>query len=258
MVAADGHRVPLRQLLVTIGHHVGHQPQRRPRRINVGAARDVLLQNVVLHRAGQPPRLRPLAPGRRHVQRQQNGGRRVDGHRGGNLLQGDAFEQKLHVLQGINGHSHATHFPACLPVVGVVPYLRRQVESHRQAGLALREQVAEAPIRFRSGPEAGILPHRPQPAAVHRGVDPTGVRKLARATQVALGIDLDRILGGVERLELDVGAGFKLVFSLREGFLLGGRVSSHHRSFLALYGSRGRSSRASRRPRLVLPLDTGF
>ena len=51
VVAADRDRVPLRHFALAEREDVGDDAQRRLRRIDVGAARDVLLQDVVLDRA---------------------------------------------------------------------------------------------------------------------------------------------------------------------------------------------------------------
>ena len=51
VIAADRDRVPVRQLALAEREDVGDDPQRGARRIDVGAARDVLLEDVVLDRA---------------------------------------------------------------------------------------------------------------------------------------------------------------------------------------------------------------
>ena len=53
VVARDRDCVPVRQLLRAVGEHVRHEAHRGPRRVDVGAPRDVLLQDVVLNRAAQ-------------------------------------------------------------------------------------------------------------------------------------------------------------------------------------------------------------
>ena len=85
--------------------------------------------------------------------------------------------------------------------VRVVAHLGRQVERDRQPGLALLEQVAEAPVRLRGGREAGVLAHRPEAAAVHRRLDAAGERVLARPAEVALLVEagrVGRVVGGVD------------------------------------------------------------
>ena len=62
VVGADVDRVPLRDVLDRVGDHVGDQPQRRRGREGVGAAREVLLDDVVLGRALERLRRRSRSP----------------------------------------------------------------------------------------------------------------------------------------------------------------------------------------------------
>jgi len=66
------------------------------------------------------------------------------------------------------------------------------------------EQVAEALVRLFGRAEARELAHRPEPAAVHRLVDPTREGELARRAEVLLVGERDAV-GRVERLDLDAG-----------------------------------------------------
>ena len=91
-------------------------------------------------------------------------------------------------------------------MVRVVAHLRRQVEGDAQAADALREQIAVARVRLGGRPEAGVLPHRPQPAAVHRRLDAAGERKLAGEAEVAIESSgdcsaCDRRVGGCHVLD---------------------------------------------------------
>ena len=72
VVARDRDRVPLGQLAGAELEHVGHEPHRRPRREDVRAAGDVLLEDVVLGRPGDRRALDALGLGRGDVQRQQD------------------------------------------------------------------------------------------------------------------------------------------------------------------------------------------
>ena len=81
VIARDGDRVPLRHILVRPGKNVGDDAHRLLRRINIGAARDVLLEHIVLHRAGEFAHVPALPPRHGDVQRQQNRSRCIDGHR---------------------------------------------------------------------------------------------------------------------------------------------------------------------------------
>jgi hypothetical protein len=52
MVTGDGDGIPFGHVFVGVGEDVGDDTHRLRRRINVGTARDVFLQHIVLHRAG--------------------------------------------------------------------------------------------------------------------------------------------------------------------------------------------------------------
>ena len=164
---------------------VGHEAHRRPGREDVGAAGDVLLEDVVLGRAADPCPLDALRLGRGDVQGQQDRRRGVDRHRRADLAERQAVEQDGHVGEAARSGRRPARPPRRRRRVRVVAHLGRQVEGHRQAGLALLEQVAEAPVGLLGGGEAGVLAHRPEAAAVHRRLDAPGERELAGPAEVA-------------------------------------------------------------------------
>ncbi len=110
---------------------VGDDAHRLVRRVNIGAARDVLLQHVVLHRARELASIDSLPPRNSNVKRQQNRSGRVDGHRRGNLRQIDAVEEALHVFDRVDGYTDFADFTHGQRVVGVEADLRRQVKRYR-------------------------------------------------------------------------------------------------------------------------------
>ncbi len=73
-------------------------------------------------------------------------------------------------------------------MVRVVAHLGRQVEGDAEAGDALREQVPIPPVGLRRRPEPRVLPHRPEAAAVHRGLDAAGKRERAGKAQLGVRI----------------------------------------------------------------------
>ena len=89
VVRAHVHRIPLRQLGRREQDRVLDEPHRRRGRKHVGAAREIFLHDVVLRRALQLGARRALLVGHRDVEREQPGGRRVDGHRGVHLVERD-------------------------------------------------------------------------------------------------------------------------------------------------------------------------
>jgi hypothetical protein len=175
VVAGDGDGVPARDLLRAIGEDVGHQPQRLLRRVDVRAAGDVLLEHVVLDRAGEQRRVDTLLLGDELVEEQQDGRRGVDGHRRRHLVERDAVEERAHVVEGVDRHADLADLAMGDRVVGVVAHLGGQVERHRQAAGAGLDQPVVALVRLLRGAEPGVLPHGPRAAGVHRGVDAAGV-----------------------------------------------------------------------------------
>ncbi len=178
VVARDRDRVPAGHAVLAVAEDVGHQPERRPGREDVRAARDELLQDVVLHGAGERRRGDPPALGHRQVEGEQDGGGRVDRHRGRDPVEGQVLEELGHVVDARDRHADPADLAARLGGVRVVAHLRRQVERHRQARLPRREEVAEPLVGLGRGPEPGVLAHGPEAAPVHRRLDPAGVRIL--------------------------------------------------------------------------------
>src|SRR5207245_11139711 len=72
VVARDGDRVPGRQILAAIGEEVGDDAHRRPRRVDVGPASYVLLEDVVLDGAAQGGQVRALLLGHQLVEQEQD------------------------------------------------------------------------------------------------------------------------------------------------------------------------------------------
>ena len=148
---------------------VGDEPQRRAGRPDPRAAADVLLEDVVLDRAAE---LRPvdallLADG--DVEREQDRGGAVDREAGADPVERDLVEEDLGVGERVERDADPADLLLDVGVVGVVAALRREVERDRQAGAALREQVAVALVRLLGGAEARVLADRPEAAAVAVG-----------------------------------------------------------------------------------------
>ena len=110
VVAGDRDGVPARDALAAVGEDVGDDPHRGPRRVHVGPAGDVLLEQVVLDRAAADVgRRHPLLLGHQLVEQQQDGRRRVDGHRRRDLVEREAGQQQPHVLERVDGHADLAH-----------------------------------------------------------------------------------------------------------------------------------------------------
>ena len=136
-----------------------------------------------------PESLRMSAPWRRataDIERQQNRGRGVDGHRGGNLGQFDAVEKALHVFDGIDGHADFSDFPDGQRMVGIQADLRGQIEGDGEPGGAVGQQIFVALVGFLGVAHAGVLAHGPEPSAVHGGLHAAGERIFAGIADFAV------------------------------------------------------------------------
>ena len=156
-------------------------------REGVGAAREVLLDDVVLGRALERGALDAVLLGDRDVEAEQPGRGRVDRHRGVHLLERDAVEQLVHVALVGDRDADLADLAAGEDVVGVIAGLGRQVEGDREAGLALGQVAAvELVGAFRVG-MAGIGAHHPgavglgKAVVAHRCNDIWGGPKSARS-----------------------------------------------------------------------------
>ncbi len=186
--------------------HVHHEPHRGLGREDPLLLRDVLLEDVRLDGAAQLLERDALLLADARVEREQHRRRAVDRHRGRDLAERDPVEERLHVGERVDRHALAPDLAERARVVRVVAHQRGHVERRREARLPVLEQVAEARVRLLRRPEAGELAHRPEPAAVHRGIDAARERIRARPAEVAVVVELD-VLGRVERLVLDAGDG---------------------------------------------------
>jgi hypothetical protein len=74
----------------------------------------------------------------------------------------------------------------------VVAHLCGQIERNAQPWSRLGEQVPITLVRFRSRSKARVLAHRPEPAAVHRGLNPL-VKGNSPGRPVAAGIPAGKI-----------------------------------------------------------------
>ena len=92
------------------GKNICDDAHRGAQRINVGAAGDIFLQDVVLHRASQALEIRALFFCDGDVEREQNRGGGINGHGGGDGFERDAVEERLHVFEGIDGDADFADF----------------------------------------------------------------------------------------------------------------------------------------------------
>ena len=115
----------------------------------------------------------------------------------------DAVEQFAHVVERIDRHAEPAHLAQGRGIVAIEAHERRQIEGRAEAGLPLGEEEAKALVGLAGGAEAGELPHGPQPAAVHAGVNAARVRVLAGETEVGFRIEVAELFGSIQRLDGD-------------------------------------------------------
>src|SRR6185369_9369915 len=178
MIPGYGDRVPLGHMILAVGEDVGDDTHRLLGRVDVRTASHVLLQNIVLNRAGDHVGRDSLFFGNCYVHAEKYRRSGIDGHGGGDLIQRDAAEEDLHVGQGIDGHADLADLTLTHAVVGVVSYLGGKVESHGKSGLPRLKEIFVAFVGLLGGTEAGVLPHGPEAAPIHGRLDPAGVRVL--------------------------------------------------------------------------------
>ena len=104
------------------------------RRVDIGAARNVFFQHVVLHCAGQLAYLRALFLRYGDIQGQQDARGGIDGHRGADAFQRQTVEQRFHIFQAGDRDADFAHFSFRKRVIRVVTHLRWEIESDGEAG----------------------------------------------------------------------------------------------------------------------------
>ncbi len=180
--------------------------------IDIGAARHVLLEDVVLDRPADLVRLDARFSRPRRCTCEQDGGRGVDRHRGRDLVRAGSVEEDLHVGQGIDGDADLADFAVGHGRIGVVAHLGRQVEGDREAGLPGAEEVVVALVGFLGRAEAGILAHGPEPAAVHGRLHAAGIGVLAGEAELLRIAGLFET-GGEAALHFQPGGGTEFLFA---------------------------------------------
>ena len=118
-----------------IHDRVAHDTHRRPDRVDPLLLGHVLLEDVGLNRAGELVEVEAAVLGQRDVHREQDPRGRVDRHRHGDLLEIDALEERLHIVEHVDRHAFAADLAEPSRVVGVVAHQGRHVEVHREPGL---------------------------------------------------------------------------------------------------------------------------
>ena len=207
---------------------VGDEPHRRTRRKDVFLLGDEFLEDVVLNRARERLPVRALPLGHDEIHREDHRGRRVDRHRRGDVAEGDAVEQRLHVGQRGDVDAALPDLAERERVIGIAAHQRREIEGDAQPGAAGRQQRLVARVGLLRRAEPGKLPHRPQLAAVAGGMNAARVGEDAGRRETSRRSRPRRCRGARSALpEIVVNA------AARSGacFSAGSSVSRSHRCF---------------------------
>ena len=203
------------------------QPQRRAHRIDISAARDVFLQDVVLRRPLQHRQVDATFLGHGQVEGEHDGGRGVDRHGHAALADRDAVEQHLHVFDRVDRDTDFSDRTGRLRRVRVIADLRGQVEGDGERLFVQVQQVFEALVGFLRRSEPRVGPDGPGPGAVHRGVDAARERRFAGKAQVFDVVRARQVSRRVQPFDRDVRFGQELGLAL-------GRFLQHRRQRLLI------------------------
>ena len=220
VVAGNGDGVKTRHLPRRILDDVGDDPHRGLGRVDIGVADHELLEDVVLDRARQFGARATLFLAGDDEGGEDRDHRAVHRHRDGHLLQGNAVEQDLHVLDAVNCHARLADVALDARMIAVVAAVGGEIEGDGEALLAGREVAAVEGIGGFRRREAGILADRPGAPRIHGGARAAHEgRKSRQAVEV---VDPFEILRRIERLDVDALDGVpEQAFGRRLQLLLG-------------------------------------
>ena len=176
VVAGDRDRVETRHVARGVLDDVAHDPHARRRRVDVGVADHELLEDVVLDGPAQLLLGDALLLRGDDVAGEYRQHRAVHRHRHADLVERDAVEEDLHVLDRVDRHAGLADVAGDARMVAVVAAVRRQVEGDRHALAARSERLAVEVVRGFGGREARVLADRPRPHRVHRRLRSAHVR----------------------------------------------------------------------------------
>ncbi len=148
VIAADRDRVELRHFARAILDDVGDDPHRRRGRVDIGVADRELLQDVVLDGAGERRLLHPLLLGGDDVEGHHRQHRAVHRHADRHVIQWDAVEQDLHVLDAVDRHPGLADVADHPDMVAVIAAMGGKVEGDRDAMLPCIEVAAIESVRI--------------------------------------------------------------------------------------------------------------
>src|SRR5208337_5359228 len=135
VIAADGDDVEFWSVLHPELEGVDDQAHGGFGRVDVFLLRDVFLEDVVLERAGDGLPVGALLFGDGEVHGPDDRGGGIDGHRGGDIGEGNLVEEDFHVGERGDGDAAFADFAFGEGVIGIVAHESREIEGGGEAGL---------------------------------------------------------------------------------------------------------------------------
>ena len=170
VITRDGDRVKTRHVRGRMRDDVADDAHAGLGRVNVGVAHHELFQNVILNRPRQLILWDALLFSGDYVTSQNWQHRTVHGHGDADLIERNAVEQNLHVLNAVDRHARLANVTCDTGVVAVVSPMGRQVERHAHALATSCQGFTVKRIRFGCGRETCVLANGPRTHRVHGGL----------------------------------------------------------------------------------------
>ena len=196
MIAGNGNTVEFRHVGRSICKNVRDDPHRWFGRIDIGIADHELLEDVVLDGPVQLLDRHSLLLARDDEEGQNRNNRAVHGHGHRHLVERDAVEQDLHVLDTVDRHTSLADIADNARMIAVIAPVGGKVEGDGEPLLTRGEIAAIKGVGFLSRGEASILADGPGASRIHGC--PHAARE-GRETRQA-GID-HNVFRRVERLD---------------------------------------------------------
>ncbi len=186
VIATNTDGVPPGHMLVTEFDEIHSETHGGVGWIDILTSANNLFEYVILHGATHFAIRDTLFLSKGQIHCQKHCRWRINGHGGGNFIQGYLAKENSHVINGINGHSHLANLSHRKFMIRVVAGLSWQVEGDAKPGLTLFKQIAISFIGLPRCAESSILTHGPEPASIHGGLHPPGERILTRKTKLGI------------------------------------------------------------------------
>ena len=187
VIARDRDRVELRHVLGGVGDDVADDPHGGLGRIDIGVADHELLEDVVLDGPSSLAWRHALLFGRDDEHGQHRDHRAVHGHRHAHLIERDAVEQDLHVLDAVDGDAGLADIADDARMVAVIAAMGGEIEGDREPLLPALQRLAVEGVALARGGEAGILPDGPGPVGIHGRPHAAGERLLRPGIAATVG-----------------------------------------------------------------------